>query len=331
VFRSRVDVVEIGVSVKSGNRPVAGLTADDFALADNGVPQQISSIAVERLPIDFTLLLDLSSSVDGAALDRLKAAVRDTAALLRPDDRIRLIAISQVLREVFGFQARGESLPLESLAAEGATSLYDGLAAAMMRPTEAGRRQLVIAFTDGRDSTSIVDEATAHTLARLTDTVVDIVVPLGAANAANGNLQALAPLSPAASAARTPVYAGSSSDLSRASQALKPWAQQDTVPAGLAELVNPTTGQVFPVTSGESISALFKKMFEDFRATYVLQYVPQGVARGGWHDVTVTLKKPGKYDVRSRNGYSGGALDPPISTGADLPQGWGRISKSELK
>jgi hypothetical protein len=37
----------------------------------------------------------------------------------------------------------------------------------------------------------------------------------------------------------------------------------------------------------------------------VLQYVPQGVAPDGWHDVTVAVKKHPKYEIRARKGYKG--------------------------
>ena len=78
-------------------------------------------------------------------------------------------------------------MTLDASAAEGATSLYDGIAATMMRPSEPGRRQLIVAFTDGRDSTSIIDERTAKTIARLTDAVVDIVVPVATAEDGRGS------------------------------------------------------------------------------------------------------------------------------------------------
>src|SRR5206468_1304724 len=119
-FRSGVDGIVVPVSVRSGNKAVAGLRADDFELRDNGVVQALQDVSAEKIPIDVTLLLDLSSSVDGPMLQRLKAAVADTAALLRGDDRIRLVAISQVLREVFGFRPKPGAMPLDALSAEGA-------------------------------------------------------------------------------------------------------------------------------------------------------------------------------------------------------------------
>jgi len=51
-------------------------------------------------------------------------------------------------------------------------------------------------------------------------------------------------------------------------------------------------------------------MLEDFRATYVLQYVPQGVSPDGWHEVEVSVKARGKYDVRARKGYRGRGTIP---------------------
>ena len=79
----------------------------------------------------------------------------------------------------------------------------------------------------------------------------------------------------------------------------------------LFDLVRPTAGQVLPLAADESISRVFKTMLEDFRATYVLQYVPAGLQAGGWHDIEVSVKKRGKFDVRARKGYRGRSTIPP--------------------
>ena len=298
VFRSGVDGITIAVSVRSNNRAVPGLTADDFELTDNGVRQELTTIAAEKVPLDLTLLLDLSSSVDGPLLQRLKAAVEDTAALLRADDRIRLVAISQVLREVFSLRPRDHAMPLDTLSAEGATALYDGMAATMMRPTEPGRRQLIVAFTDGRDSTSIIDERTAKEIARLTDAVVDIVVPVAAAPPETGSR-------------RLSQRGGSIDSLMGADnvaiggRGAPNQAGDQSVPSVLTDLVGPTSGQVFPLAANDSVSRVFKAMLDDFRASYVLQYVPRGVADDGWHEVFVTVKKHPRYEIRARKGYKG--------------------------
>ena len=307
-FRSTIEGVAIQASVRAGNRPVVGLTAQDFLLRDDGVPQQITAVSAEKLPLDLTLLLDSSASVDGAMLQRLKSGIDDTVALLRPEDRVRLIAVSQVF-QVFDFRPKGQSIPLEGLVAQGATSLYDALATGMMRISEPGRRQLVIAFTDGRDSTSILDDTTTRQIARLTDAVVDIVIPLDKDEQPPDhpvtNMSGLRRPIDSVLQPSSNLVTGSPTEMADRARDLKPWAKKDALTAVLADLITPTTGQVFTLRPGESISRAFRQGLEDFRASYVIEYAPSGVTKAGWHDVTVTVTKPGRYDVRARKGYQG--------------------------
>ena len=302
IFRSGVDGVSIQAYVRRGARPVGGLAATDFELRDNGVLQQLTAVSIEHVPVDLTLLLDVSASVDGPMLVRLKDAVRDTAALLRPGDRIRLLAVSQVLTEIFSLRSRGQALPLDSLVAQGATSLHDGLAAAMMRTSEPGRRQLVVAFTDGRDSTSIIDEDTAKEIARLTDAVVDIVRPVWDARRAEASRAA-------STRGRGSLPAGGNVVLGQVEMGDRARApdggQRDPLAAFLSDLISPAAGQVFTLGPKDSISQVFRRMLEQFRASYVLQYVPRGVTAAGWHDVTVTVTARGRYEIRARKGYQG--------------------------
>ena len=320
-FRSTVEGVAIQASVKSANRPVAGLTAEDFQVRDNGVPQQITAVAAEQVPLDLTLLLDSSASVDGPTIQRLKGAIDDTVALLRPDDRVRLIAISQVLQQVFDFRPRGQAIAIESLGAQGATSLFDALAAGMMRTSEPGRRQLVIAFTDGRDSTSILDPAATKQIARRTDAVVDVVVPPAKDEQPPEQMPMPNNMRQWMNALMTPgsnVVTGSPSEMADRARDMKPWAKKDALTATLSDIVAPTTGQVFPLAPKDSISHAFRHVLEDFRATYVIEYVPAGVAPDGWHEVTVAVSKPGKFDVRARRGYQGRDNKQSDSRWADI-------------
>jgi VWFA-related protein len=295
LFRSGVDGVTIQVSVTQRNHPVGGLLTSDFELLDNGVLQTLSTFQAQQIPLDLTLLLDLSTSVDGEQLQRLKTAVRDTAALLHPDDRIRLIAISQVLREVFSLRPGRASLPLDSFAAEGATSLYDGIAAAMMRRSDVGRRQLIVALTDGRDSASILAETDVKDIARFSDAVIDIVIPISASANDGG------PRRPQ----RNSLDALVESNIMKGSGPASTAADDERIVAGLRTLVAATGGQVMALAEGQPVSRSFAAVLQAFRAGYVLQYVPHGVAPGGWHDVTVSVKRPGRYDVQARRGYRG--------------------------
>jgi hypothetical protein len=266
VFRTAVDGVSVSVSVRQGTQPVTGLTVDDFELTDNGVVQQIASLSFETLPIDVTLLLDVSTSVQGRRLERLKQSVRETTTLLGEDDRLRLIAVQFDLHQVFPFQAGGVPPPVDTLSASGGTALYDGLAAALMRAAEPDRRQLIVAYTDGQDTTSILDVDALTAIAGFADAVLHVVV--------------------AASSTSTR-------------------ARSEIPAAGLLEsLAGRTGGQLFLIDPAAPVTDAFRQAIEEFRTSYVLRYRPDGVGPGGWHEIGVTVKG-GEYDVRARRGYGG--------------------------
>jgi hypothetical protein len=53
-----------------------------------------------------------------------------------------------------------------------------------------------------------------------------------------------------------------------------------------------------------SISGAVKQALDEVRASYILYYQPTGVPQAGWHPITVTINRPGKYEVRARQGYT---------------------------
>ena len=59
-FRSGTDLVSVDVIVRVAGDAVGGLTASDFALRDNGVPQRIESTEATAVPVDVSLVVDVS-------------------------------------------------------------------------------------------------------------------------------------------------------------------------------------------------------------------------------------------------------------------------------
>jgi VWFA-related protein len=249
------------------------------------------------MPIDLTLLLDTSGSTEGTIIERLKQGVRDTARLLERDDRLRVIAVHHVLKEVIPFQPPDEPLPIERLSAEGGTALYDGLAAAMMRRSTSGRRHVVIAYTDGDDASSITTPAQASEVALNADGVVYIVVQVPdewRVPPAAGIRPARGGIDPVGSAiVRADDHRRGSAD--------------DTFPneAILRQIGERTGGRVFVPERGGSIAKTFAEILDDYRRGYLLHYVPRGVARDGWHEISVRLTRPGNFEIRARKGWGG--------------------------
>jgi hypothetical protein len=97
-FRTTTHRVAVDVSVLAGNNPVVGLTSADFTLTDNGVRQTIEAVALGDVPVDVSLVVDVSGSTI-AQLDAYRRDVRSIAALLRPIDRLRVVAFETSVRE----------------------------------------------------------------------------------------------------------------------------------------------------------------------------------------------------------------------------------------
>jgi VWFA-related protein len=274
VFRAGADVVTVDASVQRDRRPVIGLKAPDFELLDNGVPQEIADVSFERLPIDVTLLLDVSASVTGPMLDELGRALRQVRADLAPGDRLRLLTFNMSVRRLVDFSQPTASIDeaLASVRGAGSSAVVDGLAVSLAAAETPGRRRLIVLFSDGQDSSSITDPDTLLDVARRSTPTVAII--LGSPN----------PERPAS--------------LLRTSSALA----SATVGALSERIAGETGGIVTLVKPGETLTSKFRRMLQEFRSSYVLYFTPRGVDRVGAHTLDVRVKRTG-VDVRARRGY----------------------------
>jgi len=274
VFRASADVVTVDAAVQRDRRPVTGLKPADFELLDNGVPQEISDVAYERLPIDVTLVLDVSASVSGSVLEELGRALRQVRADLLPSDRLRLLIFNMSVRRLVDFSQPAANIDeaLASVRGGGSSAVFDSLAVALSTFDAPGRRRLVVLFTDGQDSSSISDTETLLEVARRTTPTVAII--LGTPNA------------------------------ERPASLLRTSSTVSTLSVGALSdrLALETGGMVAPLKPGENLTSKFRRMLQEFRSSYVLYFTPRGVERSGAHTLEVRVKRPG-VDVRARRGY----------------------------
>lgn len=275
-FRANIDVVRIEALVTDDGRPVAGLTADDLVLTDNGTPQTIRVRPLGRDPIDVAIALDVSGSLQGARLERLRAGALAFVGLLGPDDRATLItfdhAVSLGPRDV---GARELEARLKSLGSQGRTSLVDAITAALVWGTGRERPMLALVFSDGRDTASWTRADQALALARRSAAVVEVVVA--------GEL--------------VPV---------RATQRLRVEDATRRPPSAderfLGELTVATGGRVRNGDAGVGLTGAFNESLEQFRARYEIAYEP--TSRGqGWHAVEIQVKGRRGLTIHARRGY----------------------------
>lgn len=72
----------------------------------------------------------------------------------------------------------------------------------------------------------------------------------------------------------------------------------------LKDLTETTGGTLVEVESSTDIGAVFLRILEEFRHRYLINYVPSGVARDGWHALKVSAAGDG-LKVKARAGYWG--------------------------
>ena len=123
-FRGSAGFVSVDVSVHQRGRPITGLTARDFELLDNGVPQAIDAIDVA---------LDVSSSVTGDVLDQLRRSVGQLRADLGGGDRLRLTTFNTRVTRLTEFSSPPSAIDAAFLQirATGATAIFDAIAVAL--------------------------------------------------------------------------------------------------------------------------------------------------------------------------------------------------------
>src|SRR5215210_4549900 len=75
-FRSRIDVIQVTVSVTDANgRLMTGLTKDDFQVWEDGEEQEITQFTDQRVPVSLGVLLDASDSMRGQAIVDARTAL----------------------------------------------------------------------------------------------------------------------------------------------------------------------------------------------------------------------------------------------------------------
>src|ERR1051326_1695237 len=178
VVRVDTQLVSVpAVVTDSAGHPVSGLRPENFRLIEDGQPQTIANFGTTETPFEIALLLDTSGSTrDDVAL--IRAAANSFIAALRPGDRVGVVAFNQAQTVAQPIAAVEVLTPLtgdrealknaiENLGASQGTPYYDALERIADNifhdpPSEEVRgRRAVVALTDGVDSSSNSDFATA--------------------------------------------------------------------------------------------------------------------------------------------------------------------------
>jgi Ca-activated chloride channel family protein len=255
-------------------RIVTGLTAGDFSLTDENVPQQIKYFSVESdEPVAIAFVLDVSGSMrQSGKIEAAKEAIRFFVDQLRPQDRFALICFADdQVSWVTEFTSDHKRF-LERLMVQegyGQTALNDAVAAIpkLVDESTTGRKAIVL-ITDG------VDNASKLTIEQSVVTARKVEVP---------------------------IFTVGFSTL--------PWENRKRVKdlgfnmAVLQLFADETGGALFVVQDPDELKEAVSRISTELRHQYLIGYSP-GLQRwdGGFRSVQLQALG-GRYLVRTRKGY----------------------------
>jgi VWFA-related protein len=180
-FRSGIDIVSLNVTVTdASNHYVVDLGEGDFSVFEDGVKQNITFFSRRQQPIALSLLLDSSASME-QHLGTLQTAATNFIKKLKTNDIAQVIDFDSRVEIRQGFTGNQSELQtaIEQTNAGGSTSLHNAIYIALkeLRKVKAVneedvRRQALIVFSDGEDTSSLVSFEEVLDLAKRSETAI---------------------------------------------------------------------------------------------------------------------------------------------------------------
>ena len=272
VFRTGADLVHVAVTVTDGrDNVIADLEPGDFEILEDGAPQRLAQFArsadAGAPELHAALMLDTSESMLADLDVSQRAAIRFLNRVPEAVDFTLVDFDTEVRVGRFG----QDDFPwlverIRSRSVDGWTALYDAFAVYLDGAAGNGGRTVLVAFTDGGDSRSVLGFGDVVSIVRASDVTIHVVGLLAHAPSDARNLQRVR----------------------------------------LTRIAEESGGRaVFP-TSMKQIDEAYDRILAEMQAQYSLGYVSTNVRRDGrWRTVTIRVRASGRdgLTIRTRAGY----------------------------
>jgi VWFA-related protein len=272
-FRAGVEIVSLNVTVTdTGNRYITDLDDADFSVFEDGVKQDLSFFNRRQQPIALSLLLDSSASMEDK-LPMLQAAAVSFVKRLKSNDMAQIIDFdSRVeIRQPFTGNQPELEQAIGRTAAGGSTSLHNALYIALKElrkiravSEEDVRRQALIVFSDGEDTSSLISFDEVLDLAKRSETAVYTIALRGADTQSKG------------------------------------FREAEFV---MRQLAQETGGRAFFPLRAEDLTAVYGQIADELASQYTLGYTPKNGKRdGAWRRIVVQTTRA-NVTPRAKRGY----------------------------
>ncbi len=272
-FRAGVELVSLNITVvDSANHYVSDLEQQDFSVFEDGVKQEVTFFTRKVQPVALSLLLDSSASMDDkmpilqeAAISfvhRLKSS--DLAQIIDFDSRVEI-------RQPFTSNQAALAAAINQTASGGSTSLNNAIYIALKelkkvkaQAEEDVRRQALVVFSDGEDTSSLVSFDEVLDLSKRSETAIYTIALRGVDVQSKG--------------------------FREAEFVMRQFAQE-------------TGGRAFFPTKIEDLSGVYAQISEELGSQYTVGYISRNARRdGAWRRLVVQVAKP-NVTPRTKRGY----------------------------
>jgi VWFA-related protein len=272
-FKAAVDIVSLNVTAMDpANHYVIDLDEKNFAVFEDGVKQDLSFFTRKQQSIAMSLLLDSSASMEDK-LPTLQTAATNFVHRLKPSDLAQVIDFdSRVeIRQAFTSKQNELESAIQQTTAGGSTSLYNAiyislkeLAKIRAQGEEDVRRQALVLFSDGEDTSSLISFDEVLELAKRSETAIFTIALRGADTQSKG------------------------------------FHEAEFV---MRQLAQETGGRAFFPSKIDDLNGVYSEIADELASQYTLGYSSKNGKRdGAWRRIVVQIDKP-NVTPRTKRGY----------------------------
>jgi VWFA-related protein len=317
----RVAVVNTPVVVLDAkNQPILDLQQKDFRVLDEGAEQKIDTFDIGGEPLSAVLVFETSSRIAPLLPAVQKSAVVFTQTIVGTSGEAAVLSYDDRVTHLLPFSHDNDKIEKTIAAMKTGNSgarLYDALASAvgLLRDRPEGRRRAIVVVGEGNDNGSeeklgqALRDAQLHNIVIYSVGLSTAAAMMRSQPSQSGPPQATPPGimggPPVPGTAQTPTsqtQSGGYVDL----LGLAEWAVRNAtavVKDRPLEIAATATGGTFQSTFRDrSIENAVDTIGSELNSQYMLSYRPTGSDIAGYHQIKVTVDRPG-VRVRTRPGY----------------------------
>lgn len=269
-FKVDVKLVNVFVNVTDRNGAfVGGLKREDFAVFEDGRPQEIALFERQAdMPLNLVLAIDTSGSVHKDISEEVTAAKRFVQTILRPQDQMSVIQFATTVQVLSGFTNKVSVIErsLDRLRPDWSSAVYDAICQGSDSLGARRGRKVLVIVSDGDDTAKTSTYAEALEAALRGEVMIYPLIDV-------------------------PIAASAGRDTG-GEHALITLAEQ-------------TGGKYFYVDAG-GLDKAFAQVSDDLRTQYLIGYYPHNQAPGTiFHRLTITVPRaaPDEFNIRNKTGY----------------------------